>query len=381
MRVVPIHCVRPGTRLGKTILSDSGNILLKQGIDLTESLLTRLEGNRIYTVYVDDGYSNEEIREIIQPEVRQKAIQSIREVFTQIGKMATPQNSAHGENLKRQLMIKSMTKYLEALKGITAHLVDEILQNRSLMINLVDIKTYGNYIYEHSLNVAVLSMILAVEARIPRNQLQSIFTGALMHDVGKVMIPQNICFKNGPFTEEEEVTMRTHPMLGYEYVKENRSIDGFSKSIILQHHEHYDGTGFPRKTSGEYISRASRIVSIANAYVDMTSDTPQKRAAPPNEAMEYLMASAGTEFDFQLIELFVRKIVPYPPGTLVRVNNQWTALVTAVSDNYPLRPKLRFLDPQSGEPGPNEVSLMEEKNLVITGVVFEDPRPKPTSAG
>lgn len=370
MRLVPVNCVRSGTLLGKTLYNASGSILLKKGIELNETLLTRLEENGIFLVYIDDGYSQQEIKDIIQPEVRYRAIESIRNIFDLLEKK--PRSvSDDPQDVRKLLIQKSMAKYLDSVKSVSALIIDNILSSQTLMINLVDIKSYDNQTYEHSLNVAVLSLILGVEAKMNKNQLHSLFIGALLHDVGKVLLP----IKAGKALKETDLAlMKTHPLRGYEYLKDSRSIDGTAKAIILQHHENYDGTGYPRGTPGQYLGLASRIVSISNRYDVLTSDTSAGKAVPPNEAMEYLMGEAGLEFDFDLVSLFVRKIVPYPPGTLVTLSNGLIAVVTEVNNNFPLRPVIRYVVRGTGVIRDVDIDLMKEHNILITGVQLKDPK-------
>lgn len=370
MRLVPVNCVRAGTLLGKTLYNSTGSILLKQGIELNETLLTRLEENGIFLVYVDDGYSHQEIQDIIQPEVKLRAIDSIRNVFELIEKK--PKNASEDiPDVRKMLLQKSMSKYLDSVKTISAQIIQNILSSQTLMINLVDIKSYDNHAYEHCLNVAVLSLILGIEAKLSRNHLHSLFIGALLHDIGKVLLPVKA---RKVLSDEDRLILREHPLKGYEYMKDSRSIDGIAKAIILQHHERYDGTGYPRKTPGEYVHQASRIVSIANCYDVLTSDTSSGKAVLPNEAMEYLMGAAGTEFDFDLVSLFVRKIVPYPPGTLVTLSNGQIAVVTEVNNNFPLRPMIRYVSRISGTVSEKTLDLMKENSILITGVQMTDPK-------
>lgn len=370
MRLVPVNCVRPGTLLGKTLYNETGSILLKQGIELNDALLGRLEDNGILLVYVDDGYSQQEIEDIIQPDVRHRAIDSIRSIFEVIEKK--PRHASEDiQDIRKMLLHKSMTKYLDTVKAVSAQIIDHILSNQTLMINLVDIKSFDNQAYEHALNVAVLSLVLGIEAKLNRNQLHSLFIGALLHDIGKILLTVK---KKKILTDEDKVILRGHPLKGYEYLKDSRSIDGTVKAVILQHHENYDGTGYPRKTPGQYISAAARIVSIANKYDALTSDTSAGLAVPPNEAMEYLMSVAGTELDFDLVTLFVRKIVPYPPGTLVTLSNGLIAVVTEVNNNFPLRPIIRYVERGTGSISLAPLDLMKEHSILITGVQTVDPK-------
>lgn len=164
-----------------------------------------------------------------------------------------------------------------------------------------------------------------------------------------------------------------HPQLGYDYLKESYGIDATSKIIALQHHEKVDGTGYPLHAKGQQIHKFSRIVSIANVYDRMTSDTNNSKALPPNEALEYIMASCGTEFDFDLANIFVRKIVPFPEGTIVDLSDGHIGIVSAVVPDYPLRPQVKLFEKNQPIESFKEIDLMKETNITIVQIRYEDP--------
>ena len=359
MRLVPTNCVKLGTTLAQDIYNDRGSILLKKGVELTDSLINKIESNGVFTIYIDDGYSNKIIEEIIRPELKQKAVQSIKETFKSIGKLNKKALSNDDLHFKEKLKLKSMGNYLESLKGVSERIIDELSHNHSLMINLVDIKNIDNYTYEHSLNVAILSTIMGIELKLTRNELYKLFMGALLHDIGKA------------FVSSEQ--MMTHPQLGYDYLKESYGLDATSKIIALQHHEKVDGTGYPLHAEGRQIHKYSRIVALADVYDAMTSDTSYSKAMAPNEAIEYIMATAGTHFDFDLARVFVRKIIPYPEGTIVSLSDGKIAIVESVIADYPLRPTVKIFEQGVPVEHFKSLDLMTSTNITILGVRYEDP--------
>lgn len=373
MRLIPIHCVKEGTLLAKTIYNSTGNILLREGVELNRALLERIEENGILTLYINDSYSDDIIEDIIKPELREKAVKAIRDTFEHIihNNIVTETETS---DFKQKLIIKGMQKYLKNLKSLSTSIIEEIQSKKNLMINLVDIKNIDNYTYDHSLNVAILSLILGIELKLSKSHLHALFIGALLHDIGKSFIPPAILNKETELTPDEFEFFKTHTIKGYEYIKDNYGLDANSKVIVLQHHEFYDGSGYPKGTSNEHINKLARIVCITNFYDELTSDSPKHRAVPPNEAIEYIMGAAGRYFDFEMADTFVKKIVPYPVGTLVQLSNELIGVVKEIHPNYPLRPKLRYVERGTGKICDEIIDLMIEKNITITGVQYIDPK-------
>lgn len=372
MRIVPTNCVSGEAYLAKHIYNETGNILLKKGTKLTETLLKRIEENSIYTIYIDDGYSTAEIQDLVRPELKVKAIQTLKETFTFIEK-SFAQDKKTDLGLRKQLTLKSMEKYISGLKAVSEMIIEEISSNHQLMINLVDIKNLNNYTYEHSLNVAVLSLIVAIEMKLSSKELSQLFLGALLHDVGKTLLPKDLVNKPEPYTEDEEALMRAHVMLGYDYLKENFSFTNACKMSVLQHHERHDGTGYPRSLPGSVIHKFAKIIAIADSYDNMTSDTPQKRALPPNEALEYIMGASDSHFDYDIATVFTRKIIPYPEGTLVHLSNGEYGVVTGVNINYPMRPIVKILEKDVPMSQLKVVDLMTDMNLTILNIQYSAP--------
>ncbi len=373
MRLVPIGSVREGTKLGKDIYNEKGSVLLKRGVVLNESLLQRIEDNKVFTVYVDDEYSDKEIEDIIRPELRQRAVVSLKETFDQIDKFNRQSKQSDDIKLREDLLIKRMEKYISCLKQVSELIVDEISSNRQIMINLVDIKNIDTYTYQHSLNTAILSIILGMEMKYRRDELFKLFFGALLHDIGKAFIPRSIIDKRGAYTEEEVAMIKEHPDRGYNYLKEFYGIPSPSKVVAIQHHEKYDGSGYPKGMSGTYIHKFSRIVAIADVYDSMTSDSPNSRALPPNEAIEYIMGAAGSHFDFEMASVFCRKVIPYPEGTLVNISTGQIAVIVSVNPNYPLRPRIKILKSGVHVNDLPVTDLLTVTDVTITGVEYKAP--------
>ncbi|WHH61000.1 HD-GYP domain-containing protein [Petroclostridium sp. X23] len=370
MRIVPVNCVRENCTLGKTLYNGEGNVLLKQGTALNNGLLKRIADSGINTIYINDEYSDNEIEDIIKPEIKRKAVKTIKDTFESCRKIST--NSSMAGNGKKQV-IEARNMVASAVSDVSKSIVEEVLGNKSTLISLVDIKCMDSYTYEHCVSVATLSLILGAELGLNYKQLNELCIGALLHDIGNAFIPKEILNKSGKLTDAEYDIIKSHPTRGYEYVKESRELPAAAKVIILQHHERVDKSGYPKAIEGLEIHSSAKIVAITDMYDALTSDRPYRKAVPPNEVLELLMGSAGRHFDFQMVQAFVRKVSPYPVGTLVRLSNGEFGVVEEINPNYPLRPKVKIIKQNAVNIEIQNIDLLTEKNIVIEGIQYEAP--------
>lgn len=374
MRFVPLNCVKEGTYLAKNLHDAKGRILLKKGTLLTEGLIDKIRESGFQSIYINDEYSNNEIEDLIKPELKVKTVSTIKETFESISQ-SNRQAKNKVRNLKDKQNLLLQEKYINSLNDISKYLVDDITSSKNVLVNLVDIKNMDTYTYEHSLNVTLLSLVLGIELRLNKNDLYNLCIGALLHDIGKAFIPKDLLLKKEKLTDEELNIVRDHTAKGYEYLKSNSHLTAPSRIIAFQHHERLDGSGYPNGLKGDQINRLAKIVAIADVYDAFTSDRPYKKASPPHEALEYIMGAAGRYFDFDMVQAFVRKVIPYPVGTLVKLSNGAIALVEEINPNFPLRPKVRIVQQLATSVKMEYIDLLKENNLVIEGIQYEIPNP------
>lgn len=368
MRLVPIECIRVNSLLGKNIYNSDGQVLLKAGVVLTESMLKRVKSLNFFSLYIIDEYSSSEIEDIIKPELRQKSISIIKETFCEIERIA----SVHKfEKRAMNDYTKQEQKYFNSINNIAEELLDNVLSNKNVLLSLVDIKSMDNYTYAHCVNVAVISLILGISLNLSKRNLTHLCIGALIHDIGKSFIPSDILQKPGKLTAEEFEVIKQHSKYGYDFLGNSFNLSSHSKLIVLQHHERFDGFGYPNKISGTDISYLSRIVSIADVYDALTSDRPYKRAMCPSDALEYLMSNAGTAFDYDMISVFCKIIVPFPEGTIVSLSNGDIGIVEKTIPNFPLRPIIKIVKSDSSIEVGSKLNLIDNLSIVISDVKYE----------
>ncbi|MCY6485266.1 HD-GYP domain-containing protein [Clostridium aestuarii] len=367
MRIVPIECAKEGCFLAKTIFDSDGRILLREGVQLNKTILNRIKSIGIFSIYIHDEYSTIELEDIIKPEIRQKSIKVLKESFSNTDKYMFNLNTTSYSNK----MLKERQDYFNSINKIAEEILEQILFQENIMINLVDIKSMDNYTYQHCVNVAVLSLILGIQLQLKKSELLNLSIGALLHDIGKVMVPKEILNKEGPLNSEEFELIKQHTSKGYKYLTGNINIPAPARVIVLQHHEKVDGSGYPEGRKGNRISKLSKVVAVADVYDALTSDRCYRRALSPNEAVEYILGSAQTQFDYEIVKAFASAVIPYPKGSLVELSTGDIALVEDIYPNFPLRPKLKIIKSTDKNKINTILELTEELDVVIKDIAYE----------
>jgi HD-GYP domain-containing protein (c-di-GMP phosphodiesterase class II) len=371
MRLVPIEFSKPGDYLAKTIFDNDGRVLLREGVMLTEIFLIRIKCLKIYSIYISDEYRDIMIEDVIKPELRQTAIKTIKETFYSFEKYSLYSSNT---NFNEKRFAKEKQSYFESIGSVAKDIIDEIISKKNVMINLVDIKNMDNYTYQHCVNVAVISLVIGVQLQLNQNELYTLCMGALIHDIGKVLIPKEIILKPGPLTDEEFKTIKQHTTKGYDYLKGCLDVSAPARIVALQHHEKINGCGYPDNVKDKSINRFARIVAIADVYDALTSDRPYRKAMNPSDAVEYILAHGDSQFDYEMVKAFSKVVVPYPPGTLVKLNTGDIGVVTAVFPDFGLRPEVKIVksgsDINARQVG-STISLVDQLDIVIKNIVFD----------
>ena len=353
MRYVPTGCLREGMMLAKNLYGINNSLVLAQGQRLTAKYIEKLYHLGYQGVYIDDDLTRDiEIVNVIKDELRQKTVATVRNVFI---------HSTSGDR-------KGLEKSFDQTRESVSKMIDEILSNKNLMVNMVDLKVFNDYTFYHSVNVAVLSIVLGIALGYNYNSLYHLGLGALLHDVGKVFMPPGLLDKSGPLTDEEFVELRRHPQIGHEYLTRNCVFPYAAYTAVLQHHERFDGSGYPYGLVGDKISRNGRVVAVADVYAAMVSDRPYRKAIQHAEVIEYIFSRSDTMFDPEIVQAFHRKIAPYPIGTIVLLSNGEKGIVIENFENFGTRPRVRLLSPD-GTQAAGDISLRDDKDYLSVTVL------------
>jgi putative nucleotidyltransferase with HDIG domain len=220
-----------------------------------------------------------------------------------------------------------------------------VIRNECALLNLFKLRTFDEYTYTHSVNVAILALIFGRYMGLSTTDLRRLGIAGLFHDIGKERVPKNILKKPGRLTQEEFVIVKRHPGDGCAILQEQRD---FSEEIlrpILEHHEKFNGTGYPNAITGEAIAQASSIISLADIYDALTSDRAYKKSLVLQRALQIIYAMRGEEIRDDFVEHFIKCLGVYPSGSFVRLSNGMHGVITEVNPDRLLLPKVKiFLD-------------------------------------
>lgn len=359
MRRIPIEYAREGDILGKTLYNNFGGKLLSKGTKLTSHMLNKLIKYGYYSLYIKDKYTQKEIEEIIQPEIMTR-IYALQEDL-----QAKIRESIEGKKIDS----KGVNKNANEIKEIVDEIVYETIFNKDVLLNLENISIYDDYTLNHSINMMLLSIVIANDSGFNMGQIKKLALGCIFHDIGKTFIPIEIINKPGKFTEEEFELVKSHTVRGYEFLTNYTDLQSVSRNISLNHHEREDGLGYPRGLKGDEIHIFSKIASICDVFDALTSDRPYRRALPVNEAMEYILASGGSQFNTGIIRQFVNSINVYTKDTLVLLSDGREGVVYETNEGFNTRPKIKIYGEKGKKVKSYIVDLMKVNNVLIEKTV------------
>lgn len=330
MRRVNIDKVNLGSVLSKPVYKPGGGILLSEGSILSQSYIYRLKTFGVNELYIEDEISKGiVIQNTIEDETRNDAI----------------------KHLKKTLdgYLKHTTLNVERLSRTIDRIADELLSKDDIILNLTSIKTIDGYTFEHSVNVCVISLVIGICLGYNNKKLRELGMGSMLHDIGKIMIPDSILKKPAPLTVTEFEEVKKHTIYGYEILKKTGKLSLISAFIAFGHHERYDGTGYPFQLKGENIHKGARIVAIADVYDALSSDRSFRKRLKDNEVFEYMTTYGASGFDPIALESFVKHIDIYPVGSGVILNTNEIGIITQRNPNYPTRPLVRIITGKDGK--------------------------------
>ncbi len=220
---------------------------------------------------------------------------------------------------------------------------DSILNAPELAIQVMGDKLGGEDQYFHSLNVTVLSIMMARDLQLPIELAGMLGIGALLHDIGRKDIPDKILLKTEPLTQAERNFYELHCQFGVD-IAQRLNLAPAAISIIREHHELFDGSGFPGKLKGEAITPLARIVVIANYYDELCNPLLLADALTPHEALSLMFARLRGKFDPRILQTLIRCLGVYPPGTIVQLSNGAIGLVVTVNTLKPMKPTIMVFD-------------------------------------
>lgn len=356
MRLVSTFSLANGDELSKPIYNEKGQILIHEGVPLTTRMINRLTEIGVTYVYIEDEVTNDiESQSPISDRVRVEAVNTIKNTFDTMSGSDDVANSF--------IFDKTGEKMLDTVR----HILSEVQGHNEVISLLSDVFTYDDYIFTHSLNVTIYALALGTELGLPSRKLEELGYGAMLHDVGKVLVPQDVLLKPGKLTDEEFEQVKEHSEAGFNMLRKMPTVPLTAAHCAYQHHERLDGSGYPRGLTEKDIHLYAKILGIADVFDAVTSNRVYRNAMLPHEGLEILYAGAGTLFDQKMIQAFRKSVAAYPNGITVNLSDGRKGIISRQNKHVSDRPVVRILEENGQELTEYyEVDMAQELNVIIT---------------
>ncbi|MCL5960782.1 MAG: HD-GYP domain-containing protein, partial [Chloroflexi bacterium] len=374
MKRVSVSELKAGDVLGRAIYNEKGATLLQRGVTLNRRYVEAIRQRGFLSVYICDGIADDvEPQEIVSEKVRVAARKHLHDVFTLVRRASEESQDSHPSWATR--LNGTVAPLVQQLRRDVESIIYEVLSTDAVS-GVISLKSHDNYTFEHSVEVTVAGVLLGKRLGLPFQTLQQLALGCLLHDIGKLVVPQDILNKSGGLSEEEFAVVRQHPQIGYEMVQEIvPSYQVLARHVILQHHERQDGTGYPHGRKGYNsilrhsthrfmepwrILLVAEIAAVADVYSALASDRPYRPAMESAEIVSCLQEMAGSHLNSQIVTHFLSVLPVYPIGTQVAITSGelegWRGVVIETNPSAVDRPVVRILfDPDGQEIAPFEV--------------------------
>lgn len=390
MKKIPVNALRAGQIFTEPVYIQDNNLFVPAGIPVKQKDIDRLAkwgidcvftdgvlvADRATTGTEDKNAKNSNDTSGIKPDTNFTLLSlpsvmdnspSYRTYTDLITKLASL-----FQNISEGLSIES-----RSIDGIAGRLLQAVREHREQIIGYIlggEVTT--NPLAKSSVNTAILSTLIAMELKMPNHKILQVTTGALLHDIGMMKLPKDIVEKKGGLTEAELSRIQAHPLYAYKIICKELLYPEDVGVIALQHHERWDGEGYPRRLSGEAIDRGARIVSVADAFEAMVCEKPYRNSMIGYQAMKNLLSDNARRFDPEILKAFIKTMGIYPIGSIVLLNTGAIARVIEGHSDAPLRPKIRVLVDEFGNAFNNDdgeiINLLQEKSMFIARAI--DPK-------
>lgn len=336
-----LEYAQAGMVLARDLSDTSGNLLLEKGIALTESYIARLKHFGIYNVPIEDSIADELKKgQAISGQLRSELTDCFRRLLL---------------TKTEDLLDRESSHYLQEINAVTNSIISEIEPQMANIMN-VQVRQPEPDEVNHAINVCLLSIITGLYLKLPQQALKNLAVGALLHDIGKSVVPFTAL---GTSIEDK----RLHTLYGYNLLLSTNHNDTIAR-IAAEHHEYYNGSGFPFGLTNKNIHPLSRIVALAN---DFESAAAQSRTlgTPINELVEQMMTAGNILYDIYILRAFFHTVAVYPLGAQVLLSTGELGYIVKNRAHFPLRPTVRVFKTNDYV----DINLAHTTNITISEVI------------
>lgn len=236
-----------------------------------------------------------------------------------------------------------------SVRSVVEDMLRMLLDDGNALVSLAAIKSYDEYLYEHSVNVAIVCMVFAHTLGLTESQMADIGMAGMLHDLGKVFVPLEIVRKPGPLTEEEWLVMHSHPLVGAKVLGTTKGIPEVCAVTAFEHHVRHDRSGYPKLSRNRPLHFYTSIMSIVDTYDSLTTARPYRAPVRPEQAIGWMLYCGANQFEPRLLARFASLLRMYPVGAVVHLDTAEWSVITGGSPRDLSRPSVRILVDENGQ--------------------------------
>lgn len=327
-----INAVSPGSVIAKDILDSEGRTLISKGTIFRERFINPLQEIGIDEISIEDN--NQKSIEIVE-----KIQESLH-----IDDIIYEKTRVQAQMQVKRIMVKFGTMgqiNVFKINAIVENIIEQLLSKKDIVLTLSKLRSIDDYTYEHSVNVCVVALIVGIDLNLDKESLENLGVGAILHDIGKVGISEDILKKPSRLSNDEFEEIKKHTKYGYEILMKT-NVSEEAAQIALYHHEKFDGTGYTKGLKEKNIPLLSRIVSVADVYDAMSNERVYKHKMSPDKVYKEIIRLGGKHFDSEIMERFVRHLSLYPVGIGIVLNTNHKGVVIGQNKLLPESPIIRL---------------------------------------
>lgn len=332
MRRVSVEKASPGLELARPAMDKYGQMILPAGIEVKEDHLHLLQGKEVWELLVEDSRVPDlVIKPLIKPEVQRDSIEAVKRLLTM--------KRDPGE--EKNLADPSMYGARLEVDRLTYSIVQAILKSPLGEPDLTGSATLEEFEFILPVQITALSILLAKEVGLNSNELVNVGRAAMFQNLGYIWTPPEAWKNKDSLSASDRKVFEKHPIHGYEALCRLDRVPRSVAQAVLQHHERWDGSGYPKGTKGWDISPIAQIIGMAETYYEGRSARPSRKPYSPMDAFENVMASGGELFDPELVQVFARRVPIFPSGVMVKLSTNHRGIITNVNIGHVGRPVVR----------------------------------------
>ncbi|MGL1863069.1 MAG: HD-GYP domain-containing protein [Pseudodesulfovibrio sp.] len=372
MKKLDIEDLRPGmevVKLSSEIWEHLPSLYNTAGVIQSQEQVTRIQEDGYLHAFIEikvPGQSLDKRLDAMLSKRKETIPEKPREPFEKeiaIAQLAYENAMVHARRIVNDAKLGRKVDYESTVATVDA-IVDSAVRNPDTLICLSKLSLYDDYTYGHCINVSAISVVFGEFLGMGKEELTALGIAGMMHDLGKTAVPERIINKRARLSDLEFEEIKRHPQYGADLLKRQGDVPDNIIEAVRDHHEKFNGNGYPDKRNRSNTSAMARIISLADVYDALTSKRAYKDAILPNKALAIMYGMRDQDFDPLELQMFIKCLGIFPSGSLVKLNNGFYGVVYESNPNQPLMPKIKIILDQDLHPVPSELVDMAAQQAV-----------------